>query len=243
MWMIRTWIQPLGIVSHVQTQTRCLCKLSARSTGRKRVQASYKLSKSNLWMETQQKRINDSHHDVWVNDHKIIRTEQKCTLAEDHTSFEMQNKTGRTNQLLCITEATGSKIYTRESESETHSKVKALVLSLKQYHTHYYRFYKKGTTRAMVGLEGLHMSNTFWHSNVSARIGLRSFYPWYFKLGRNTETIAIHLREVHYHLAISCDLCQLFTSMSVQVVLKHHYGCKIQSHKKKSKVREQEKAS
>ena len=70
--------------------------------------------------------------------------------------------TTRADQLLCIAEATGSKTYTRESEAETHGKAKALVLSLKQYHTHYYRFYEKGTTRAMVGLQGLHMSDTFW---------------------------------------------------------------------------------
>ena len=56
----------------------------------KRVWTSCKLSKSTLWMMTQQKRINNSHYDVWENDHKIIRTEWKCTLAEDCTSFEMQ---------------------------------------------------------------------------------------------------------------------------------------------------------
>ena len=101
-------------------------------------------------METQQKRINDSHHDVWGNDHKIIRTEQKCTLAKDCTSFEIRKMT-RTDQLLCIAEATGSKIYTRESEPETYGKAKALVLSLKQYHAHHNRFYKQGTTRAIGG--------------------------------------------------------------------------------------------
>ena len=35
-----------------------------------------------------------------------------------------------TDQLLCITEATGSKIYTRELEARTHDRVKTLVLSL-----------------------------------------------------------------------------------------------------------------
>ena len=49
----------------------------------------------------------------------------------------------RTDQLLCITVATGSKIHTRESEAKTHGKAKTLVLSLKQYHAHYYWFYKK----------------------------------------------------------------------------------------------------
>ena len=77
--------------------------------------------------------------------------------------------TTRTDQLFCITEATGSKMYTRESEAETHGKAKALVLSLKQCHSHYYRFYKKGTTRAMVGLQGLHTSDAFQHLNVSTR--------------------------------------------------------------------------
>ena len=88
---------------------------------------------------------------------------------------------------------------------ETHGQAKALVLSLKQNHTHYYRFYKRGTTRAMVGLQGLYMSDAFQCSNVSTGVGLKLFCPWCFMLGRNTETIAIHLREVHYHLAIMCD--------------------------------------
>ena len=134
-------------------------------------------------------------------------------------------------------------IYTKQSESETHSKAKALVLSLKQYHIHYYRFYKKGTTRAMVGLHGLHMNYAFQHSNVSTGVGLKLFCAWCLKLGRNTEAIAIHLREVHNCLTITCDIFQLFTSMSVQVILEHHSGCKVQSHKKKSKVKEQEKVS
>ena len=63
----------------------------------------------------------------------------------------------RTDQLLHISKATGSKIYTRESEVEIHGKAKALVLSLKQYHGHYYRFHERGQPRAMVGLQGLHM--------------------------------------------------------------------------------------
>ena len=38
--------------------------------------------------------------------------------------------------------------------------------------------------------------------------------------------IAIHLWEVHYRLAIVCDLCKSFTSMSAQSVQEHHSGCK-----------------
>ena len=149
----------------------------------------------------------------------------------------------RTDQLLCITETTGSKIYTRESEAEIHGRAKTLVLLLKQYHTNYYRFYEKWTSRAMVGLQGLHMSNAFSYSNASASVVIKSFCPWCFKLEANTEKIATHLREVHYWLAITCNIYKAFASMSVQIILEHHSGCKVKSHKKKSKVKEQEEAS
>ena len=134
-------------------------------------------------------------------------------------------------------------IYTRESEAKTHDMVKILVLLLKQYHTHYYQLYEKGTTRAMVGLQGLHISNAFWCSNMSASVGLKSFCPWCFKIGCNTETIATHLREVHYQLAITCNICKTFASMLAQIVLEHLSGCKVKLHKKKSKAKDQEKAS
>ena len=52
---------------------------------------------------------------------------------EDWNSFEMQKMMVRTEQLLCIAEATGSRIHTRESEAEADGKVRTLVLSLKQF--------------------------------------------------------------------------------------------------------------
>ena len=55
------------------------------------------------------KRIGGNHQDVWGHDHKIIRTEWKCALPKDNTSFEMRRMTTRTDQLLHIAEATGSK--------------------------------------------------------------------------------------------------------------------------------------
>ena len=67
----------------------------------------------------------------------------------------------KTDQLLCIAEATGSKIYTRESEAETDGRTRTLVLSLKQYHVHYYQLYEKGTMRVIVGLQELHTSDAF----------------------------------------------------------------------------------
>ena len=42
----------------------------------------------------------------------------------------------------------------------------------------------------MVGLQGLSLNDAFWHLNVSASKGLKSFCPWWFKFGGNTETIA-----------------------------------------------------
>ena len=205
------------------------CEVSIQTAHKrywKRVWTSCRLSKGSLWMEAQLKRISEHHQDVWGHDHECVRVEQKCALAEDCNSFEMRKVMIRTDQMLCITEATGSKIHTRESEAETHGRVKTLVLLLKQYHAHYYQFYEKGTPGAIVGLQGLHMGNVFQCSNMSVSIGLKSFCPWCFKLGGNIEAIATHLREVHYLLDIACNICKPFASMSVQIVLEHHSGCK-----------------
>ena len=83
------------------------------------------------------------------HDHKIIRAKQKHSLADDCTSLKVRQMATRTDQLIHIAESTSSKIYTRESEVEAQGSAKALVLSLKQFHAHYYRLYEKGTTRAM----------------------------------------------------------------------------------------------
>ena len=93
----------------------------------------------------------------------------------------------------------------------------------------------------MVGLQGLHTNDTSQCSNVSSSVGLKLFFPWCFKLGANTEMISTHLKEVHYWLAIVCDICKTFASMMVQLILEHHSGWKVKSQKKKSKVKEQEK--
>ena len=60
----------------------------------------------------------------------------------------------RADQLLCIAEATNSKVYIQELEAKAHGWMKALVLSFKQYHTHYYWLYEKSITRANVGFKG-----------------------------------------------------------------------------------------
>ena len=81
---------------------------------RKRVRAYCKLDKGSDLTETQLKGLSDSFQDIWGHDHKIVRTEWKCTLVEDCTSFEMRQMMTRTNQLLYIAEATGSKVYTQQ---------------------------------------------------------------------------------------------------------------------------------
>ena len=187
------------------------------------------------------KRIRDSHQDVWSHDHEIVWTQQKCALVEDCPSLEIRQMTTRTDQLLCIAEDTGSEMYTRELEAETHGSAKALLLSLKQFDAQLYRPYKKGTNRAMVGLKGLHSSDAFWHQNISASVGLKSFCLWCFKFGGNTEMISTHLREVHYKLAM-CNVCQAFISMSVQVVLEYQSKCRMKLHKK-SRTKKQDEAS
>ena len=204
---------------------------TARKKYRKRVRASCKIIKGSDWMETQMKRIGDICQDIWGHDHKIARTEWRHALVEDHTSFEMRRMT-RTDQLLCIAEATSCKIYTRESEVGTHGSAKALVLSLKQFHAHFCRLYEKGTTRAMVVLHVLHSSNAFQLPNMSASVGLKLFWPWCFKFRGNTEMITTHLREVHYRLDIACNVCWAFASMSVQVDLEHQSRCRAKLHKK-----------
>ena len=129
----------------------------------------------------------------------------------------MCKMTVRMEQLLCIAEATNSKVYTQELNAEAHGWVKALVLPLKQYHTHYYWLYKNEQLGPWSHLQGLHLGNASRCSNITSSVGLKFVCPWGFKLGENTEMIATHLWEVHYRLVIACDLCKSFTSMSVKM--------------------------
>ena len=89
----------------------------------------------------------------------------------------------RTDQLLHIAEVTNSKIYTWELEAEADGQTKALELSLKQYHVHYYWLYEKEMPRAMIGLQRLHSDHAFRCPNISSSVGLKLFCPWCFKLG------------------------------------------------------------
>ena len=118
---------------------------------RKRVKVSYKSSKGMGWMDEQMKRTEGGHQGVWGHNHEIIKAEQKHTLADDCTSFDMRQMTTRTYQLIHISKATGSEIYTRGSEVGSQGLAKALVLSLKLFHAQYYRLYEKGQNQGYGG--------------------------------------------------------------------------------------------
>ena len=62
--------------------------------------------------------------------------------------------------------------------------------------------------------------------------GARVILPLVFKAGRNTDTIAIPLREVHYRMVIVCNICQSFTGMNAQSILDHCSTCKAKCDKK-----------
>ena len=73
----------------------------------------------------------------------------------------------------------------------------------------------------MVGLQALYLGNALKHPSISGGIGLKLFCPWFLKLGGNMETTAIHLHEVHYWMAITCDICFAFASMTMQNIQDH----------------------
>ena len=154
---------------------------------RKRVQASCSLGKGGLWSEAQLKWIGDSCQAMWGHDNEMVRTEQDCALEEDCNSFKMCKMMVRTDQLLHIAEAISSKVYTWELEAKAHGWMKALVLSLNQYHAHYYGLHKKGMTRAMVHLQGLHLGDVFRFSKDSSSVGVKSFCPCVSSWGKHQD--------------------------------------------------------
>ena len=119
------------------------------------------------------------HIGTWPGDHPNSGI---MLLRRTINSFEMHKMTVRTDQLLCIAEATNYKVYIWKSEAEAHCQAKALVLSVKQCHAPYYWLYEKGMTRVRVGLQGLQLGNAFRCSNISSSVGLKSFCSWCFKL-------------------------------------------------------------
>ena len=103
----------------------------------------------------------------------------------------------RTNQLIHIAEATGSKFYPRDSEAGSSGfggglgpVLETVPCSVLQV------LHEKGPTKAMVGLQGLHSSDAFWWSeHVSASVGLKSFCPLVPQIqGKTLKTLVTHLQ-------------------------------------------------
>ena len=97
-------------------------------------------------------------------------------------------------------------------------------------------------THAIVSLQGLHLGDSLRCPIIPSGMGLKSFCPWHFKLCGNTEAIFIHLWEVHYQMAIVCDICQMFASMSAQNVLNHQAKYKAKCNKECTECKGHEKA-
>ena len=144
-------------------------------------------------------------------------------------SFEMWWMTTRTKQLLYIAEATGSKIYTRNQKWRHVAQQRPRSCpwnSSMPTSTAFTRrrqpgqwWVSKAYTLAMPS--SIQMNWQVWALSHSA-YGVLNFE------GHQDN----HYREMHYRLAIACDVCQVFASMFMQVVLEHQSWCRMKSHKK-----------
>ena len=92
----------------------------------------------------------------------------------------------------------------------------------------------------MVGLQGLHSSDPLDTPMSPPVWGLNHFAPGVSSWG-DTKMIDTHLREVHYRLAIMCDLCKSFASMSALSISDHHLVCKVKHINDCAKQEEHEK--
>ena len=185
--------------------------VAVKSTHRKfhrKAQASCSPAKQSLWKDDHLGQIWNNHKPVLGSDYKTIKTEWDVTLDRDSHSFEISGMTVYTNQLLWIKVATNARnIYTREHKTNIDGMKKALVQSLKQFHAHYYWLYEKTwptpwwVCRAFTGamISSALVSLLACHSNCSAP-GVSNWME--------TETITIHLCEVHYQMAFAYDICQ-----------------------------------
>ena len=88
---------------------------TAQKKFRKRVRVSCKLNEGSDWTESQMKELGTAINMYGAMITRLLGQSGNVLLVEDYTSSEMRQMMTRTDQLLYIAEATGSKIYTRES--------------------------------------------------------------------------------------------------------------------------------
>ena len=141
-------------------------------------------TKQGLWKDAQLEKIRNNHKNVRGSDYEAIKTEQDLTLDRDPSSFEVGGMMVPIDELIWIKAATSARnIYPLEYKTNVNGRMKALVQSLKQFHTCYYQLYEKGLTHAMVGMQGLNLCNAPKCPSISVGVGLKSFFPWCLRLG------------------------------------------------------------
>ena len=200
----------------------------------KKVRASCSIARGCLWSEAQLKQIKDSHQAIWESNHEIVWTEQEMTFREDHTSFKVNKITVRTDQLLQIRGhpfknphmgIRGWGPWPKGNPCAIFKTISCMLLSI------IWKWYDLGHGWPPRAIN----EQCFRWCNVSASRGLKSFFPWCLKLGGNTKTITVHLREVHYRMAIVYAICLQSTSMNTQSILDHCSGCKAKCNKELAK--------
>ena len=129
---------------------------SAHKKFHKKVWASCSLAKWDLWKEAQLGQIGDCCQTMWGVTMKSSRQSRISLSMRTTGSFEVNKLIVLTNQLLKIKDVTHVKLYPCEHKAKIHGREKTLVQSLKYFHAHFYQLYEKGTTCAMVSLQGLH---------------------------------------------------------------------------------------
>ena len=94
---------------------------------------------------------------MWDCDYKAVKTEWDPTFDKEPSSSKVSRKMVCTDELVWIKMATNVRNI---CEANIDGQKKALVQSLKQFHTHYYQWYEKDMIHTMVGLQGLYLGNT-----------------------------------------------------------------------------------
>ena len=193
-------------VSHAQTQMRCLYELSTRSTRRgyrppvnwAKAISRWRLHRSTIvtmmWGETITGSLGQSRNALL----------QKTTLSSRHKKWQ-QGLTSCSTSLKLLAPK-----FVPESQRQRLTAGKGLGLVLETISHSLLQVLQKGDSQ---GYDGSPRSTYKWCLLALKHVhwvGLKLFCPWCFKLGGNTKTIAIHLTEIHYLLAIACDICQLF---------------------------------
>ena len=86
----------------------------------------------------------------------------------------------------------------------------------------------------IMGLKGIHSPEALkWQAGLS-------FCPWCGKEAKNEGTVENHLHTMHYHLGLTCALCQEFFTTSADSISWHVFSCESLTTKDKDWEEEEE---